>query len=177
MLDRRIIGTYDQNMAFEEKIHQEILQTLERRSNFDIRKIAILTALIGGGVIKLDGITLFGTLYLVPLVAISCDLFIMREVWSLRRMGQFLKFYGNGDDQKYERYISNKRNPFYPVGCALLSFVTIAASIWLLAYWKSIPLTNCAWNIHDSIWVGISIVFWLIVHIGGYFYIRIAFPK
>ena len=172
-------------MDFESKIHEEILQTLERRSKIDMTKLSFVTALFGVGVIGkikfncgTDQITLFGTLYIAPFVALACDCFIMREIWSLRRIGCFLQQYSSAGDTEFEKYLRREklRNPFYRVGSAGLTAVIIAVSIWLLYYQKGMP-TSEAWDYNDCIWLILSIVFWAIIDVGGWFYVWFRFDR
>ena len=47
-------------MDFNHKIHEEILQTLERRTKIELTKLSLITAIFGAGVIgkiKLGGET------------------------------------------------------------------------------------------------------------------------
>lgn len=171
-------------MNFESKIHEEILQTLERRSKIDMTKLSFVTALFGAGVIgkitfNTDQIPLFGTLYIAPFVALACDCFIIREIWSLRRIGCFLQQYSSGGDLKFETYLSRKklRNPFYRVGSAGLTAVIVSISIWLLYFQKSVYASCWAWRNEDCLWATLSIMFWAIIDVGGWCYVYFKFDR
>ena len=160
-------------MDFEGKIHQEILQTLERRSKIDMTKLTFLTTLFGISAIgKIDlnttgisNITLFGTVYIAPFVALVCDCFILRELWSLRRMGEYLCIYGDPDEQRFERYLKGKRNPFYKWGFIGLTVLTLIVAVWILIYQKGgIGYLNS----NDYAWLCVSIVSCSVVDLWGW---------
>lgn len=160
-------------MDFESKIHQEILQTLERRSKIDMTKSTFLTTLFGISAIgKIDlnttgisNVTLFGAVYIAPFVALVCDCFILRELWSLRRMGEYLCMYGDPEERRYESYLKGKRNPFYKWGFIGLTVLTLIVAIWILVYQKGgiVHLNN-----NDYAWLGVSIVSCSVVDIWGW---------
>ena len=78
-------------MNFAEKRYQEILQTLDRRHKLDIAKVTFTVSLLGLGSFNINqNIPLLPALFLAPLVALSFDLFIMRELHSLCRIGAFI---------------------------------------------------------------------------------------
>ncbi len=162
-------------MNFDDKLHEEILQTIERRSRIDMTKLTFLTTLFGigtigkidipGGAMGATDITLFGTLYIAPFVALVCDCFILRELWSVRRIGHFLSKHGCPDEQDFECAIKSRRNPFYKYGFSGLSLLTIAIAVWMLAVQKGgIGMLNMS----DTAWVIVSIIGWLFVDVRGY---------
>ncbi len=169
-------------MNFDDKLHEEILQTLERRSKIDMTKLTFLTTLFGIGTIgKItinpagnSDITLYGTVYIAPFVALICDCFTLRELWSIRRIGAFLCLYGEPQEQKYERFVSQNRNIFYRAGFIGLTFLTIVVASWMLTVQKG-GLSDL--NVNDYVWFGLSILFWVLVDIAGWIYLVKTFDK
>lgn len=172
-------------MNFEDKLHEEILQTLERRSRIDMTKLTFLTTLFGIGTIgKIDiigsqgtsDITLFGTVYIAPFVALVCNCFIIREIWSMRRIGDFLSQHGCSDEQKFACFVKVKsmRNPFYQYGFKGLSILTITIAIWILAVQKGrIGQLNAS----DYVWVALSLLGWFFVDHRGYEMLKKQFDQ
>jgi len=124
--------------TFQEKIHQEILQTLERRHEIDIAKIAFVTALMGFGAVNLSTvIPFYRLLYLAPLVAVLFDLLIMREWYAIHRMGKFLRQHSpDAQERDFEQFVRDHRNPFYPRALFGFTLVTWAAAAFLLGHVK-----------------------------------------
>ncbi len=170
-------------MNFEDKLHEEILQTLERRSRIDMTKLTFLTTLFGIGTIgKIDiigsqgvsDITLFGTVYIAPFVALVCDCFILRELWSVRRIGHFLSRHGCHDEQTFECFVKSMRNPFYQYGFKGLSILTIIIAAWMLVVQKGgIVLLNSS----DYAWVTLSMLGWFFVDHRGYGMLKKQFDQ
>lgn len=167
-------------MDFEGKIHQEILQTLERRSRIDMTKLTFLTTLFGisaigkidVGTVGVSNITLFGAVYIAPFVALVCDCFILRELWSLRRIGEYLCMYGGPDEQRFERYLRGKRNPFYKWGFIGLTVLTLIVATWILIYQKG-GLVHL--NSNDYAWLTLSILLCSVVDIWGWRFLTRTF--
>ena len=168
-------------MDFQHKIHEEILQTVERRAQILMKKIFFISLIFGAGAVgKIDApaqITLFGALYLAPFVTLAIDCFVLRETWSLRRISQFLRCEGNSDDKKFEEFVKDKRNPFYPYGMIVFSLIIIIVSAWMLWYQKSTLDNDSGWNVNDWIWIVFSFFAWVILHGGGRFIIWWEFER
>lgn len=79
-----------------EKLRNEINDAKKMRHDFVLRKFALITTLLGIGVIttKEGHELLFDfswLLYLVPLVAVAFDFYIVAEDYRIRRAGTFLR--------------------------------------------------------------------------------------
>ena len=152
---------------FEEKLHKEIFRTQDRRHKLDLLKITLVTSLLGLGGIKLgDLLQLYPMLYLPPLVALLFDHFLMREIHSIHRIGAYLrKNAPDPNEQKFEEFIKNKRNPYYRIACCGFTLLTIPPSIILLAARGELK----AWVV---IWFLILALISIIFHINASISIR-----
>ena len=135
---------------FVSRIHEEILQTLDRRHKLDLAKITFTTSLLGLGSFSIrQNPPLLSALFLAPLVALSFDLLIMRELHSLRRIGNFItqnspriitKDLPKHTDSielieySFEKGIKQERNPYYRTGLTLLTTIIWLASLLLFLY-------------------------------------------
>jgi hypothetical protein len=80
---------------FNDKLRDEIYLGQKRRHDFIIRKLTFCTSLLGLGsmriVIKYDESIYFTPLlFLVPIIAIAFDLYIISEDYGIKRAGEFI---------------------------------------------------------------------------------------
>ena len=92
---------------FIAKLHDEIKETQKRRHEFILKKFAFGGTLLGLGSLSVpvsDGltITLMPLLYIVPLLAVAYDIYIVAEDYGIKRAGAFLRL-NRGETDKIER--------------------------------------------------------------------------
>ena len=120
---------------FLEHLRSEKLKAAEARTNYALRKLAYVTALLGIGSVDIEKFNLSALLYLVPFVALAFDLYILGEDYSVKRIGAFLGAKNSGAlEQQWEQWVSNNRDPFAPVAMPILTtlaFLGAAIVIWI----------------------------------------------
>ena len=145
---------------FFNKNNNEILQTLDRRHKLDIAKITFTMSFLGLGSLRIDqNYPLLSALFLAPLVALSFDLFIMRELHSLRRIGNFIATntkYKSTIDREFEKAISENRNRYHRIGFMLLTVIVWLAAFLLYLYSKNYNI----YTLDDSVsrWIFLVIL-------------------
>lgn len=137
--------------VFLTRLHEEKLRAQERRGILIQRKVVWLTGLFAVGAIELPlqiGSTLI--LYLLPLLALIFDLYVMGEDYGIKRMGTFVRTHHEGTpDADWEEWLragskddpSGKRDTFSRwalaggsglvlLGSALLLYLAGAVVFW-----------------------------------------------
>ena len=101
---------------FLNKMHDEILRTMERGARLIERKIIFVTALLGVGSLQLPGhsVGVDSTrvlLYLAPLVALLFDACGYQLKFSVRRLGAFLKLHSPSElEREWETFAGRNRD-------------------------------------------------------------------
>jgi 8-oxo-dGTP pyrophosphatase MutT (NUDIX family) len=120
---------------FLEHLRSEKLKAQEARTNYTLRKLVYVTALLGIGALEIKQFDLSALLYLAPFVALAFDLYVLGEDYSVKRIGTFLGAQGSGAlEQQWEQWVSQNRDPFAPVAMPILTtlaFLGAAIVIWV----------------------------------------------
>ena len=112
-----------------EKLREEINESKKMRHEFVMRKFAFSTGLLGVGALVtkenlLENIDFAALLYLVPLVAVAFDFYILAEDYRIKRVGEFLKR-GQAlsqEDKDWEAFCSK-----HPNKLAAFAYVLVTA--------------------------------------------------
>ena len=150
-----------QETEFLKHLREEKLSAQEVRTKYVVNKLTYATALLGIGSlgIKVADLDLRGILYLVPLVALVFDFYIMGEDYSVKRLGGFLG--ANSSDPKehrWERWVSKNRDPLAPVAMPVLTTLLLVGSAVIIVLGENkcarrIALPNNPW-----FWIWIIVV-------------------
>lgn len=100
------------------KLRAEIQESKKMRHDFVLRKFSFITILLGLGSlaskIPMDATIDFAwLLFLVPIVAIAFDFYILTEDFRIKRAGEFLKSdikSVDEDEKEWEEYSKNNQN-------------------------------------------------------------------
>ena len=128
--------------VFLTRLHEEKLRAQERRGILIQRKVVWLTGLFAVGAIELPlGIGSTLILYLLPLVALIFDLYVMGEDYGIKRMGTFVRLQHEGTpDADWEEWLragskddpSGKRDAFARWALRVGSVLVLLGSALLL---------------------------------------------
>jgi len=107
---------------FPARLRGEIKHSIQRRHEFSMRKLSFCAALLGFGTLKIpigygQVLNLTSLLYLVPLVAIAFDFYIVSDDFRVKRVGAFLikEESGSCDEEKeWEKFVNDHDNKFAP---------------------------------------------------------------
>ena len=104
----------EQEARFLTSLTNEKLKSQEQRGSLVSRKLGWVTGLFALGAIKLPlEIESQVLLYLVPIVALVFDLYILGENFGIKRMGAFVKeFHQNCPEAQWERLLAGRRDRF-----------------------------------------------------------------
>lgn len=134
-----------QETEFLKHLRAEKLLAQETRAKYVFNKLAYAAALLGIGSlgIKLEYLDLRGILYLVPLVALVFDFYIMGEDYSVKRLGGFLG--ANSSDpleHRWEQWVFRNRDPLAPVAMPILTTLLLAGSAAIIVFIVQDPATQ-----------------------------------
>ena len=131
------LSNENSDIEFLNRMHEEKLASQKRRSEFNIKKFVFIGALFTVGAAKLpEEIDLSLILYIVPLISICFDLYILGEDYGIKRIGGFISLnYQNTIDSNWEDWVGKKRDPFATFAVPLLSLVILVACCAIL--WKT----------------------------------------
>ncbi len=106
-----------------------------------MRKIAFCTGLLGAGTLSIplrgEAIPLAPLLYLVPVVAIAFDFYIMAEEYRVKRAGAFLRKPASGaseEEMAWEDFASRHPNHLATFAFLLVTLILLAGSSFVLLY-------------------------------------------
>lgn len=127
--------TGKESAEFLKHLQDEKLKTQAARSKYVTQKLAYATGLLALGSLKPGSADLSLLLYLVPLLSIVFDLYILGEDYSVKRIGAFL---GAASTEKlenlWEEWVSHNRDPFAPIAVPVLtSLLAMAVSFAVLS--------------------------------------------
>jgi cell division protein FtsW (lipid II flippase) len=119
-------------------LRAEKLQAQATRGRYTGQKLAYATALLGLGALGIETTALDFSLvlYLVPVVAITFDLYILAEDYSVKRIGAYLRTHSHDPlERAWEAWVSRNRDTFALWAMPLLSTLLLvgAALVVLLA--------------------------------------------
>jgi isopentenyldiphosphate isomerase len=112
--------------TFLEHLREEKLEAQKARSSYAAKKLEYATALLGLGAITAKELNLDLTfvLYLVPLVAVVFDYYIIAEDSSVKRIGAYLRATSPDEREKaWEHFAEKHRDPFAPQAMWLLTAI------------------------------------------------------
>ena len=102
-----------------EKLRAEINISKKNRHDFVLRKFSTITILLGAGSLrKIDALQSIGIdfaplLFLVPLIAIAFDMYILGEDFRIKRAGEFIRRHPKiiaENESEWEEYCSERTN-------------------------------------------------------------------
>jgi hypothetical protein len=127
--------------GFHVRLRGEIKHGIQRRHEFSLRKLSFCVALLGLGALNKIPIgsaqilSLTSLLYLVPLVAIAFDLYIVAEDFRIKHAGEYLakEESGSGPAERYwESFVKKHDNPFAPWAFFIVTVILLIGAILLL---------------------------------------------
>jgi hypothetical protein len=138
------------DQEFLRALHDEKIRTQNERAELVTRKLTFITILFGLSSVNLEIeiADIIWLLYLVPLVAISYDLYIMSADSRIKRIGIFLGRHpvsvAGKPEREWERFCTIYRDGLAPSANMFFSFiVTIGAALfihsqrsWSLSYMR-----------------------------------------
>ncbi|MBI3579769.1 MAG: hypothetical protein HY276_09625 [Ignavibacteriales bacterium] len=123
----------ERSLAFLNNLYEEKLKHKEHRMNYVVKKILFTVGLFGLGSSQIPPINLTPFLYLIPFVALACDLFIFAEDFKVKRIGIFVQKYCSfscPDEKNWERLVNDYREPLAVFASFILSLIVLFASIF-----------------------------------------------
>lgn len=122
------------------KLRAEIQGAKGYRHDFVLRKFAFGTVLLGAGsftaVIPKEAEFVFAQLlYLVPVIAIAFDLYILTEDYRIKRAGEFIKSKNSGSDepeQQWEAFAHKAPNHGSTVAFSLVTLLFLIGATIVL---------------------------------------------
>ena len=124
----------EEEARFFASLTNEKLQSQERRGSLVSRKLSWVTGLFALGAIKLPlEIESQVLLYLVPIVALIFDLYILGKNFGIKRMGAFVKkYHKTSPEAQWERWLAGRRDRFSWYALSLSTIVITLGSAFLL---------------------------------------------
>lgn len=141
------------NGDFFKDLRNEISTKQQRRTSYIRLKLTFLIGLFGIGSISINETPTKSLFYLIPLVILIFDLYIIGEDFTIKRAGMFLLFNPNvpQEERGWEKVVYANRNPVGKIAALLSSiFILFPTGIYL---WN--PESN---GIFYWAWVGVSIL-------------------
>ena len=126
--------------SFLTKLRDEIMESQKRRHDFIIRKLTYTTSLLGLSLFKIPiGQTTFDLtflLFIVPIIAVAFDLYIVAEDYGVKRIGEFFSR-EESETCDVERYWENTfvkkyNNRFAPIAFFVVTILLLFTSSLLL---------------------------------------------
>jgi len=135
----------ERSRIFMKYLYEEKNLHKNHRFLFVQRKLLFIGTLLGFSSLSLlDNvldINFSKMVYLVPLIAIAFDIFILAEDFKVKRIGAFLseKCQMCSDEKKWEFFVRNNREPLAAYGTVLLTILAFlaSASILIIERWIS----------------------------------------
>ena len=134
---------------FATKLRDEIEATQKRRHDFILKKFTFGGTLLGLGSLSVPvslgkSITLAPLLYIVPLLAIAYDIYIVAEDYGIKRAGAFLRLQDvptENSERMWERFVSRYDRSLAPFGffIATMTFL-LAASLLIIQTAYQLPI-------------------------------------
>ena len=124
-------------MTLDKQLRQEMQLFLSRRHDYSLRKLSFCTALLGLGTISVTletspGLSVPGLLYIVPLIAVAFDLYIVAEDHRAKRIGVFVQR-PRRRLSDFERFVTQSKNLTAPWTFAAVTVIMLglaAAVLW-----------------------------------------------
>lgn len=141
------------DMDFAGRLRQEIEQGQARRHEYSLRKMGFSTGLLGVGALNVPfsggQLDLSPLLWLVPLVALGFDLYIVAEDFGVKRAGAFLRLPESGAseaEQNWESvFVVEHSSPFAALAFFLVTLIVMVAALALLIEVGAKPALLAAW--------------------------------
>jgi hypothetical protein len=137
---------------FFKKMRDEILTTLERRTDIARDKIKFTYTFMGIGSAAgvYDGKYVY-LLYLVPIIPILFDLLYFRESFSIHRIGAYLANRSPSDEEKeFEGFVENNRTSMEDLAEVCLNVCAVACSMFMI-FALARDMKHCQW-IDTCLW-------------------------
>jgi hypothetical protein len=120
---------------FPKRLREEVIASQNRRGRYVGQKFTFVIGAFGLGALTTSAVETWGLLLLAPVIALAFDLYVAGESFGIRRIGAFLgsKFCcAPAEEQRWEAFASEHRDPFSAIGGPFLSIVVLGASTVLL---------------------------------------------
>ena len=128
----------ESDQEFLRALHEEKIRTQDERAELATNKLTFIAVLFGLSSVNIgiDIANLYWLLYLVPLVAISYDLYIMSADSRIKRIGVFLgqspSSVAGEAEREWERFSTMHKDGLGPSANMFVSvIVTVGASIFV----------------------------------------------
>jgi hypothetical protein len=82
-------------------------------------------------------------LYIIPLISIGFDIYILTEDFKIKRIGEFLKNKSDSDFIEWENWVSKYKNPYATFGAPLFTMISLLGAGFLLIKNISCCDTEC----------------------------------
>lgn len=138
---------------FLEELWREKLAAQERRGTLTVRKLAWVTGLLALGAASLPGqLESSLVLYLVPLVAIVFDLYVIGEDYGIKRIGVYVgKTYSTTPDGSWELWLPPWRDPFARFALPLSTLIVFGGAAGLIGSTAPTQQTFALWALGNLI--------------------------
>lgn len=156
----------EEKRDFLSELYEEKITSQKRRGDLVIKKLSWVTGLLAAGVINLKIVenelkisteTSF-LVYVVPVISLVFDLYILGENYGIKRMGCFIRLTMRGTvDGDWETFVSPRRDVFSGFALFFSSLIILISSAIVLWY-----LTTDHYLLY--IWVVILFILLISVH-------------
>lgn len=137
------------------KLRDDMLQTKQRRFQYQLAKVTSLGSLVGIGALLIKDVMLTMFFYVIPFISFAFDLLIFAESFNLKRMTKFIceeKKDRKDAEFRWEEFV--KRNPgkLASIGNYLLTLIAVIGSFIILIFISGNP---GLWfkDIYNLIWI------------------------
>lgn len=156
------------NDVFIGELRKEILAGQERRSKYVILKLGFITGIFGLSSITISSESLIPFIYLIPLVVVVFDLYILGEDYGVKRAGRFIL--GSPatpeEEKRWERTVHEKRDPVTAIANIFSSLIIVVAAIIIL--WDSQKNLSVY-----MIWCALSVMLVILSSVYGFYLVRL----
>jgi hypothetical protein len=144
---------------------EEKLKSQERRSSFNIRKLIFVAGLFSVGVVKLPyELDLKLVLYIVPVISICFDLYILGEDYGIKRIGRYIENkFSSEPEGEWEKWVGFRKDPFAKYAVPILSLIVLIAcasillrsvqNIYFFYLWIILNISAIIFNLIYSQWL------------------------
>lgn len=108
---------------------KEICQS--SRQNFILKKLTFIATLFGVSSINFAQLSFYEILYIIPVIALGYDIYILTEDFKIKRIGEFLRTQ-ESEMQAWENWVAAHPNRYASPAAPFFTFITIAGSGMLL---------------------------------------------
>ena len=140
---------------FFNKLREDMLQTRQRRFQYQITKVTSLGGLIGVASLLTQGLPVETIFYIIPFIAMAFDFFILSESFTLRRMAAFVQSYkqeARDAESQWEKFARMNPDRFSSVANFIVTTASCLGCFLMLLSLNQRPL-QWLFNPVNPVWL------------------------